>query len=493
MGASGPRKEPIAAKRPSVAARIATGCVVVCSSLLSTASAAWAGTLTLQQTVAFALAHNPTIAAKQAALAQAESDYTRQHAAEFPPVAASVSNQLEKQSNYAGSLAQYGIAPIPNFSQNTAQIGTQWTLYNGSLDQILSKEYYRKVEEVRAELRQTQTQTTAKLVDMFFSIANYQHLLDLAQANLNYQQALLQVAQAKERAGMVAEVDVLRAEVGVEQTQVVLLNSQSDRETARESLAQTIGAGIDTNFAVPGTLPDPPLPALPVADLIQIAQRNRPEIAAAAAGVAIAQLSRATIDTDLLPQVNVFAAFGNQTSPTGFVDQQNQITQTNQECARYPNEIACIGYPFANVVRGTPGFWNIGATSSLSLPIVDYGTRAAAHRSANKAVDSAQLSFDSAKTAAQADVTDSLRRAQTAHEALFYQRRALDLGAEAARIAALQYKNGLISLTDTKAAQATSLQAQAELFSAQIVYINAVVKLRSALGTFDPIAIVADL
>ncbi len=227
--------------------------------------------------------------------------------------------------------------------------------------------------------------------------------------------------------------------------------------------------------------------------MIQIAERNRPEVAAASADVAIAQLSRATIDTDLLPQINVFAAFGNQTSPTGFVDQQNQITQTNQECARYPNEIACIGFPFANVVRGTPGFWNIGATSSLSLPIVDYGTRAAAHRSANKAVDSAQLALDSAKSGAEADVTDSLRRAQTAREALSYQRRALDLGMEAARIAALQYKNGLISLTDTKAAQATSLQAQAELFNAQIVYINAVVKLRSALGTFDPIAIVADL
>jgi outer membrane protein TolC len=76
---------------------------------------------------------------------------------------------------------------------------------------------------------------------------------------------------------------------------------------------------------------------------------------------------------------------------------------------------------------------------------------------------------------------------------LSYERKALDLGAEAARIAQLQYRNGLISLTDTKAAQATSLQAQAELFSAQIVYINAVVRLRSALGTFDPVAIVADL
>ena len=98
---------------------------------------------------------------------------------------------------------------------------------------------------------------------------------------------------------MVAEVDVLRAEVGVEQTHVALLNTQSDRETARESLAQTIGAGLDTNFAVPAALPEPPLPHLPAPALIEIAERNRPEIAAASAEVAIAQLSRATLDTDL--------------------------------------------------------------------------------------------------------------------------------------------------------------------------------------------------
>ena len=238
---------------------------------------------------------------------------------------------------------------------------------------------------------------------------------------------------------MVAGVDVLRAEVGVEQTQVALLNAQSDRETARESLAQAIGAALDTNFAVPSALPEPPLPGVSVAR----SSRSPSKIARRSPRRRPTSRSRSSrvrrIDTDLLPQVNVFAAFGNQTSPTGFVDQQNQITQLNQECARYPNQIECIGYPFANVVRGTPGFWDIGATSTLSLPIVDYGTRAAAHRSANKAVDSAQLALDSAKTEAEADVTESLRSAQTAREALVLSAPSRRSGTEAARIAQLQY------------------------------------------------------
>lgn len=449
--------------------------------------------LTLQQTVAYALDHNTAIAEKKASLAQAESTWTRQRATEYPPVVASVQNVLAKQNNYAGSLAQYGITPVSNFSQNTAQVGTQWTLYNGSLNQILTQENRRQVEAARADLRQTQTQTTEKIVEMFFAIADRRHLYELAQANLAYQQALLTVAQAKEKAGMVAGVDVLRAQVGVEQTQAALLTTQSEQQTASESLAQTIGANIQTAFAVPNALPDPPLPGESAAALVTIAQHNRPEVAAAQANVAIAQLARSGIDTDLLPQINVYAAFGNQTSPTGFVDQQNQVNLLNQECAPNPNQISCIGFPFANVTRGTPGFWNIGATSTISLPVVDYGTRAAAHRSANAALASAQLMLDSARGSAEEDVLDSLRQAETDRQAVGYRRKAVQLGTEAARIAQLQYGHGLISITDTKAAQATSLETQAELFDAQIAYINAVVKLRSALGTFDPEATVADL
>ena len=95
--------------------RIAIGAAVVFASALSSGAPAFANALTLQQTVTYALTHNSAIAAKQAALAQAESNYTKQHAAEFPPVVATLQNVLEKQNNYGGTLAQYGVAPIPNF------------------------------------------------------------------------------------------------------------------------------------------------------------------------------------------------------------------------------------------------------------------------------------------------------------------------------------------------------------------------------------------
>lgn len=469
------------------------GGAALCLGMVASTASANADTLTLQQTVRYALTHNPTVAAKQAALAQAESAYTKNHAALFPPVVAGLQNEMSRQNNFSGNLAQFGVAPVTIFSQNTAQVGTQWTFYNGSLNQILSQQAKRQVEAARADLRQIEAQTTTTLVNMFFTIANRQNALDLAQSNLTYQRVLLAVAQAKEKTGLVAGVEVLRADVAVAQSQVSVLSTRSDEETARESLAQAIGAALDTKFAIPAELPEPPLPAESTETLVRIAQINRPDIAVAAANVSIAQLSRASIDTDLLPQVSLNASFGNQTSPTSFVDQQNTINQLNAQCALFPNSINCIGAPFPNVARGTPGFWSIGAVSTLSLPLIDYGARAASHRAASKSIESAQLNLASTRTAAEGDVLQSLRGAQTAHETLYYQRRAVDLAVESARIAQLQYRNGLISLTDATATQQTSLQAQSDLFNARIAYINAVVRLRSALGTFDPLATVADL
>ncbi len=64
------------------------------------------------------------------------------------------------------------------------------------------------------------------------------------------------------------------------------------------------------------------------------------------------------------------------------------------------------------------------------------------------------------------------------------------LGAESARIAQLQYKNGLTSLTDATQAERDNLSAQNDLVNARVNYIDAIVRLRVSVGASDPVAIV---
>jgi outer membrane protein TolC len=284
----------------------------------------------------------------------------------------------------------------------------------------------------------------------------------------------LAVARDNERVGRIAGVDVLRSQVNALRAQAALATAQSDEATARETLAQTIGAPPDQAFAFEDTLPEPPLPATPLADLIATAEANRTDIAGAAAALANARLANSIIDTDRFPTLQINAAFGNQFSPTQTTSTINPFT----------------GLPLSGGARGSPGFWQIGATETLQIGFAEYGSRRAQHRAARYAIDSAQAALDTTRFTVESDVRQALRGAQTAVANLTTAKEASALGAESARIAQLQYKNGLISLTDATQAERDNLSAQNDLVNARATYIGAIVHLRVAIGTSDPLAIV---
>lgn len=423
----------------------------------------------------YALDHNANIASRRATLANDEAQYAKDHATEYPPVTGLLENQLSKQSNAsAGSLAQYGITPASAFSQNTAQLGTQWTIYNGSYNQILAQRAKRQVESDRGDLRRAQQQLAQDVSTAYYTVSVRRETVRLDSADRLYQEALLQVARNNERVGRIAGVDVLRSQVNALRAQGALATAQSDEATARESLAQTIGAAPDTAFVFADTLPEPPLVATPLAELIASAQANRSDIAGATAAVANARLANSLIDTDRFPTLQISAAFGNQFSPTQASSSINPFT----------------GLPQASGARGSPGFWQIGATETLQIGFIEYGSRRAQHRAARFAIESAQATLDTTRYSVESDVRQALRGAQTAAANLTTAKQASALGAESARIAQLQYKNGLISLTDATQAERDNLSAQNDLVNARATYIGAIVHLRVAVGTSDPVVIV---
>ena len=181
-------------------------------------------------------------------------------------------------------------------------------------------------------------------------------------------------------------------------------------------------------------------------------------------------MTNAAIDTDLFPQVQLTAAFGNQYSPTN---------------ASFS--------PFNGVpagVRGSPGFWQLGATATLAIPIIDYGVRSANHRSARALISADEIALTTVENGVEVDVRSALRGAQTAFANLQTAKQASALGTESSRIAQLQYRNGLISLTDATAAEQSAQQAGADLITAHANYVSAVVRLRVAVGTDTPLAAV---
>ncbi len=449
--------------------RIATLGVLL--AMLPAAARASEGPLTLHDAVAYAIDHSSAIAQRRATVAQDNATLVRLRAAELPSITGTLQNQLQRSQNAAGGVyAQFGLSPASEFSQNTAEIASTWNIFTGSSAQIQAQEAKRTLEGAQLDLQRAEQQLAADITRAFYALAGQHQTVRLDEADRVYQGELLAAAQAQERDGRIAQVDVLRAQVNTLRSDVTLATARNTEADDREALAQQIGAPPDTTFAVEGEIPEPALPAATLDAMVAVARDHRSDVLSARAALAYARLGNANIDTDLLPQIQLTGAFGNQYSPTTIA-----FSPTT-------------GLPTG--VRGSPGFWQIGSTATFSLPIVDYGTRSAAHHAARALIDADAQALTVAENGVAVDVRSALRGAETAYANLQTSKQAANLGLESSRIAQLQYRNGLISLTDATSAEQSALQAGTDLIAARADYVTAVVRLRVAIGADDPLTAV---
>jgi len=450
--------------------------------------------------VAYALQHAPTLLAQRATITSDDATYTRDRAVEFPTLGGSLQNQIQKSSNVSGQFAQFGIAPVNNFSQNTAQLQSTYNLFNGG-QELVAQQAKRTTQAAQYELRRLEEQTAISVSGAFYNLAALQEVVLLDTNDVRYQQALLDAALASERVGRVAGVDVLRAQVALGRSSAVLIQARVDERNASEALAVQIGAPIGSTFVLPKVLPEPPKPKTSTAELGTIAKLNRPEILEAKANFDASKLGDAAVDNDLRPTVQLGGSFGSQVSPTSFVQEQQQIDAENSaalasylaEKQLFPNVPFPPPVPIPPVNRQRPGFWQFNVTSTFAAPLYDYGQRAALHHAARAAIDSALASLYNAYDAVQADVDAARRNLDSADTKLGIAKESARLGRETARIAQLQYKNGLVSFTDATQTEQTALSAENDLVAARVTYVTALIRLRVALAPSDTAAAAADL
>jgi outer membrane protein TolC len=441
------------------------------------------------ETVAYALSHTPSLLAQRATVLNLDAQYTKARAAEYPSAQGELQNQITKQNNSAGTLAQFGVTPTGNFSENTAQLSSTYNLFNGTA-QIDAQQDKRQVDNAKFELQRQEEQTAIAVANAFYALAADRETVRVDEGDLTYQRDLLATARAEERVGRVAGVDVLRAEVAVERSDSTLVQARTDEANAREALAVQIGAPDDTAFRLPDVLPEPALPKASADVLGTIAKMNRPEIFEARAALAASKLSDAEVDADLRPTVQLNGSFGSQVSPTNFVVEQEQIDASNasalasyeQEKQLFPGQNITPPVLLPNVDRHTPGFWQFNIVSTFTVPLYDYGQRAAQHHAARAQIASSLASLYNAYDTVQADVNAAQRNVVAAAEKLRLAKLSDSAAIESARIAQLQYKNGLISFTDVTQTQQTALSTQFDLVSARVTYVTALIRLRVALA-----------
>jgi outer membrane protein TolC len=133
---------------------------------------------------------------------------------------------------------------------------------------------------------------------------------DTARAQLETATALHQQAISLREGGLVAGIDVVRAEVRLSTERQRVTAATNDYEKTKLQLARVIGLPAGQAFALSQDIPFVPVPDMTLEDALARAYRDRPDYLAALERVQAAEASRKAIVGEALPTLRVTADYG---------------------------------------------------------------------------------------------------------------------------------------------------------------------------------------
>ena len=139
---------------------------------------------------------------------------------------------------------------------------------------------------------------------------------DSARAQLQTAQALFNQATDLRQNGLAAGIEVLRAQVELDQERQRVTATQNDFEKAKLQLARIIGLPLGQGFTVESGLPDVPIPDVTLESALEQAYRLRPDYLAAIERVKAAEATRAAAVGDMSPSVHINADYGELVAST---------------------------------------------------------------------------------------------------------------------------------------------------------------------------------
>jgi outer membrane protein TolC len=134
--------------------------------------------------------------------------------------------------------------------------------------------------------------------------------LETARAQEQVAQALLTQAQDLKAAGLVAGIDVLRAQVQLQTQRQRSIAAENDFEKSKLQLARAVGIPVGQALTLADRIPYAPMPIVTLEDALKRAYDTRPDYLAARSRFEAAQATQRAAASALLPSVRVDADYG---------------------------------------------------------------------------------------------------------------------------------------------------------------------------------------
>ena len=351
----------------------------------------------------------------------------------------------------SASSSGFSSLGFPGSNFNTFQLG-----FDASWELDLFGKTRRSVEAARdttgAEIwdrRDAQVSLAAEVANTWFALRTAQQRLNVAQAEVSRQQALLGVTQTRQQTGFATGLDVAQQETQVTAAAAAVPPFRAQIEAQRHALAVLLGETPEALVlpAVADTAaPTPEIPPGLPSDLL----RRRPDIRSAERQLAAATANIGVAVADYYPQLTLTA------SPS------------------------LVSTALSNLLSW--GSRNLSLSAGLVWPLFNAGRTKANVGIANEHQQQALLAYRKTVLTALKDVEDALSQYQADQVRLAALNRSLNAARSAADIARGQYRAGLIPFSTVLTTESALYTAQDQTVQSTAALNQDLVALYKALG-----------
>jgi outer membrane protein TolC len=272
--------------------------------------------LSILETINRALEHNLGVLTASDAISRADGAQRLAQAGLMPDINGHVS-----ETRQTINLAAFGFGGFGGAFAGIPSIVGPFNVFDARVSVTMPVLDFRALNENRAERHNVEAakysyksaRDTVVLVaaDAYLRTLAAAARAQSAHAQVQTAQALFTQANDMKTSGLVAGIDVLRADVQLSTERQRATAADNDYEKEKLGLAHLIGLPIGQPFTLVDTLPDVPIPEMTLQDALDRAYRDRPDYQAALERLHAAESARAAVTGGNLPGIKVNADYGD--------------------------------------------------------------------------------------------------------------------------------------------------------------------------------------
>lgn len=423
--------------------------------------------LNLSQAETIALASSPALALARGQLESALGSVGTARAGELPNISGLASAGRSKNVSPPGNFAGFTTPSTTTLTTSKSASLTlrQLIIDGGRIQEAVSAAKFSS-DAFRYDLERQMQTVEFNVASVYYAALQARHQLQVARDSLNLAQVQLKLVRAQFKAGVASRADVLTAQLPVAQAQLAVAQAANGEQTQLALMLDTMGLPAQTPVTIADEAASPvPLPAL--ADVLAIANRDRPDLLAAQSSSAAATASLRSARLGLFPSI----------SGTGSTNTNSSKQTTDQ-----PNTSGSGPSTISTTTSGVYApSWSVGL--SLSVPIFDGGLTRGETAQAQGALDQASANLKTTQLLVSLNIQQAYLGVQTAEAGLSAADAEYAQAKTVLAVTNAQYKAGVTTLPLLLNAQVGLAKAEGDQVNALYTYKTAWQQLLLSEGT----------